>query len=156
MRIVVLVMILLLGATFSVPVMAQDATGDDAAQVTPETLADQAEREEWAEKVLAVLPFKEQVDSVLNEMSMRLPIEKRERFIQVMKEGIDIKTINAASKQALIDIFSARELEVMYNYYSQPEYDTINEKLNVFYRRIQPVAVEVVNRAALDLREKLK
>ena len=89
-------------------------------------------------------------------MSMRLPLEKRERFIQVMTDGIDIKTINAASKQALIDIFTARELEVMYNYYSQPEYDAINEKLNVFYRRIQPVAVEVVNRAALDLREKLK
>ncbi len=138
-----LVAVLALLVVPCVSARAQDAVSDDGAR---------AQRLELARKLNDVNPVARQIARSVAGVGAQWAVADPKAFEAGMMKEIDMEKIDEAAEQALADVFTAEELNLMIGYYSAPQAERIAEKMSAYQALIQkPVAAEI-DRALMTLR----
>ncbi len=121
------------------PVWAQQDTG-------------QAERMALAKKLNEVNPVSRQIESSITRVAEGWGLSEKEKFKSEMLAKVDMASIEKISVQSLADTFTKEELQVMVNYYSQPETAKIIEKMPIYQGLVQPGITREIDKALMALR----
>ncbi len=125
---------------FSAPVVAQQ---DEAPKVDPDLLA-------LSEKMHDIWPMRQKVESALDSIAARLPEGERTKFKGAMRRSIDFDALEAASIDAMADIFSEAELNKMIDFYGSKEGRAVSHKLKDYEAALQPLMVQMMDKALLN------
>lgn len=151
--------------TFSFPSFAQESLSTDAntehsfsegslEEATAEN-ADEvvvAQKIELAKKMHAIRPTQEQVDSAVNRAAMSLPESDRGKFTTAMRSMLNYNAIERISIDAMVEIYSLKELESMVEYFSKPEAISASKKVSDWAQKVQPEIIHMIDRAMMRIR----
>ena len=158
---------MLLSANMSSQAYAQEAQNAEdvlSAQKPSQQQAIQAEAEEelteeqlkrkiqLAEEMHRINPVKDQVDSAVGTVAMRLPETERQVFLNAMYSTLNYRAIERISVDAMVEVYSLKELEAMVEYYSKPEARTAGEKSAQYAAVVQPEIIRMIDKAMIRTR----
>lgn len=92
-----------------------------------------------AEEFLTVVPVTEEVGRIIHEISEHLPLEKRNAFVTLMSQRVDMTYIKAVMLDALVADLSPSELRAATAFYSSPEGSAIREKFPRVIDHVMPL-----------------
>ena len=102
-----------------------------------------------AKKIHELRPARLQVDSAIEQAAQKLTPQDRTAFIVATRNALNYRVIEEQSVLAMADVFSKEELQIMLDYYSRPEAESINEKLDLYAGRLQPLIVRSLDKAMM-------
>ncbi len=105
-----------------------------------------------AKKMHEVRPTRSQVDTAVRRAAMMLPENERISFINVMTGMLNYNAIERISMDAMIDTYTLKELEVMVDFYSQPEALSASVKMGTWAQKVQPEIIRMIDKAILRIR----
>ncbi|MFP4097545.1 MAG: hypothetical protein ACLFU1_02025 [Alphaproteobacteria bacterium] len=126
--------------------------GLDEAKSENEDEAVLAQKVELAKAMHDIRPTHEQVDSAVYRSAMNLPPNERNKFVASMQSMLNYNAIERISVDAMVDIYTKKELEAMVGYFSKPEATSASRKLPVWAREVQPEIVRMIDRALMRIR----
>lgn len=92
-----------------------------------------------AEEFLTVVPVTEEVGRIIQEISEHLPLEKRNAFVTLMSQRVDMTYMKAVMLDALVADLSVAELRSAAAFYASPEGSAIREKLPRVIDHVMPL-----------------
>ncbi len=92
-----------------------------------------------AEEFLTVVPVTEEVGRIIQEISEHLPLEKRNAFVTLMNQRVDMTYMKAVMLDALVADLSVVELRAATAFYSSQEGHAIREKLPNVIDHVMPL-----------------
>jgi len=113
---------------------------------------DFAERLQLATKMHEIRPAKDQIAEAVNAASNRLPQATRADFGAAMMKSIDIPALEKQSIEVMAQTFTKVELEKMVSYFGSPEAKVIAEKLAIYQAAMNPVIIQMLDKAAMEAR----
>jgi hypothetical protein len=113
---------------------------------------DYAERLQLATKMHEIRPAKDQVEQAVSAAANRLPQATRADFVASMMKSIDVAALEKQSIEVMAQTFSKVELEKMIGYFGSPEAKVIAEKLAIYQAAMNPVIVQMLDKAAMEAR----
>ncbi len=147
-------------AILSFPVNAQEkadkASSDETGQLTTEkpkadiTLKDYDERLERAQKMHEIWPIRPKIEAALERVAQNIPQTERLRFKAAMRKAIEFQALEEASIDAMAEIFTAKELDAMIDFYGSKEGRSVSVKTGDYEQALQPVLVKMLDKALLD------
>ncbi|TXH71621.1 MAG: DUF2059 domain-containing protein [Thiothrix sp.] len=96
-------------------------------------------RQMQAKRYLEANPPKEIAQALADQTVSILPEAERKPYIEMLTKHLDLTTINQSMHAALVKYFTADELEVLANFYSNPEAKTALAKMDKYMTDILPV-----------------
>lgn len=105
-----------------------------------------------AKKMHTIRSTREQVDSAVRRASFSLAANERDGFINAMRSMLNYNAIERISIDAMIEIYTLKELEVMVDYYSKPEAKSASDKVLSWAQIIQPEIVHMIDKAMMRIR----
>lgn len=110
-------------------------------------------RYELSEKVLEVRPLDQQVERAIQQLTSRMPVQKRERVRTVLRNAMDIEYLEHLSLKVMAELFTEKELKTFIEYYSRPEIQSMEKKMEEFNRRISPSISLMVEEALGEMKK---
>jgi len=105
-----------------------------------------------ARKMHEINPTRDQVDSAITRAAQALPEKDRSAFILAMQQVLNYNAIERISIDAMVDVYSLKELESMVEYYSKPEAQSASKKLVVWAQQVQPEITRMMDKAIMKVR----
>ncbi|MGQ0528160.1 MAG: hypothetical protein ACT4OY_09080 [Alphaproteobacteria bacterium] len=105
-----------------------------------------------AKKMHELQPAKEQVWSAIDQVSLQQPESEREIFVTKMREILNYKAIEKVSIDAMVETYTAPELEAMVEYYAKPEAISASKKIGVYSQKVYPEILKMLDQAMMKLR----
>lgn len=96
------------------------------------------ERTKAAERYLRVMPMKKFIDDSTIEMAKQLPEGKREKFITLMDQSINVPELEKITKRAMIKIFTADELNALADFYGSDVGQSAMKKFGIYMAEVMP------------------
>ena len=109
-------------------------------------------RIELARKIHDLQPVKAQVDSAIRAYVAVFPPSQHEKIEASLSSILNHEAIETVSLDAYVDTFTVEELEVMYNYYALPQYESISEKSEAYNSVVYSEIVRLLDRAMMRVR----
>ena len=125
------------------------AAAREEAQKKP---ADYERRLELSKKMHEVQPASMQVIRAIEQVSMQLPPQDRDGFVNAMKKSIDGDKLESVSVGTMAEMFTVTELERMLDYFSSAEARSISEKMPLYNARMQPEIMKMLDAAMMAAR----
>jgi hypothetical protein len=114
-------------------------------------------RNKEAERYLSVTPPKDMFQDVAKQMAQNYPPEKRELFIKIMTQYLDIEAVVKSFKDSMVKTFTADELAAMADFYGSPVGISATKKMGAYMAEIMPTvqaeALKAVAKANRDIKE---
>lgn len=129
--------------TFISPVSAQDIGGEDV---------DFAQRLEWAEKMNAIRPAREQVNAAIDRYVSALSPEEAEVYRTALQRILNYKALEKISVDAFAEVYTEAELKAMVEYYSMPEAQSASEKSAQYAEIVYPEIVRMLDKAMMRVK----
>lgn len=108
------------------------------------------ERVAAAQRLLKVQRMETMMMDIAEGMTSSLPPEQRQVFLEAFRQEYDIAALESAAMNALVKLFTAREIDAMATFYGSPEGQSIQRKMGSYMAEVQPViqrtAVQAVQR----------
>lgn len=98
-----------------------------------------ANRQTQAKRYLEANPPKAMAQALADQTVTMLPEAERKPYLEMLTKYLDVGTIHQAMQSALIKHFTANELEVLANFYSNPEAKTALSKMDPYMAEVLPV-----------------
>jgi hypothetical protein len=105
-----------------------------------------------ARKMHEINPTRDQVDSAISRASFSLPENQRQPFVAAMQTVLNYNAIERISIDAMVDVYSLKELESMVEYYSKPEAQSASKKLQEWAGQVQPEVTRMIDKAIMRVR----
>ena len=109
-----------------------------------------------ADRYLAVTPPKEMLQDIAKQMAQNYAPEKRELFIKIMTQYLDIEAVTKAVKESMINNFTADELAAMAEFYGSPLGMSATKKAGAYMAEkmpaIQAEALKAVAKANREIK----
>ncbi|HPY40128.1 MAG TPA: DUF2059 domain-containing protein [Thiolinea sp.] len=96
-------------------------------------------RQEQARRYLEANPPKAMAQSLADQAAAMLPDLERQPYQDMLTKYLDLSVINQAMQTALVKAFTADELEVLANFYSNPHAKTAMLKMDNYMSDVLPV-----------------
>ncbi len=96
-------------------------------------------REAQAERYLEVNSAREIFQDIAARTQNALPESERESFLNMLTKHLDLEVLNDTMSQSLIKHFTAKEIAVLADFYSQPEAKSAMSKMGIYMADIMPV-----------------
>jgi hypothetical protein len=96
------------------------------------------ERTKAAERYLTVMPMKKMMSDSIVEMAKQVPEGKREAFKKEMNKLINVDELQKITKQAMIKIFTAEELNALADFYGSKPGQSAMKKFGRYMAEIMP------------------
>lgn len=114
-------------------------------------------RSNEADRYLSVTPPKEMFQDMAKQMALNYPPEKRELFIKILTQYLDIEAVTKSLKDSMIKIFTADELAAIAEFYGSPVGRSATKKMGAFMAETLPTmqaeALKAVAKANRDIKE---
>lgn len=114
--------------------------------------ADFNARVEVAKKLQEIKPVGKQIDAALEVIARQYPEDQREPFLTAMKRLINYNAIEKISLDAMVDTYSLKELQRMYDFYSSPEAASIAEKTPKYEEKVRPEISRMIDKTLMRVR----
>ncbi len=111
-----------------------------------------AKKKVLAKEMHKIRSTRSQVDSAVRRAATMLPENERAPFINVMSGMLNYNAIERISMDAMVETYTLRELEVMVDFYSQPEALSASIKMGVWAQKVQPEIARMIDKAILRIR----
>ncbi|WP_298607660.1 DUF2059 domain-containing protein [uncultured Thiothrix sp.] len=98
-----------------------------------------ANRQQQATRYLEANPPKAMAQALADQNVSMLPEIDRKPYLDMLTKHLDIEVINQAMHAALVKYFTANELEVLANFYSNPDAKTALTKMDQYTSEVLPV-----------------
>lgn len=95
-------------------------------------------RQSQAQRYLEANPPKAIAQALADQTVSMLPEDKRKPYLEMLTKHLDLDVINASMQAALVKHFTANELEVLANFYSNPEAQTALAKMDKYMTEVLP------------------
>ena len=96
-------------------------------------------RQTQAKRYLEANPPKAMAQALADQTATMLPEAERKPYLEMLTKYLDVKVIHQAMQTALMNHFTANELEVLANFYSHPEAKTALAKMDPYMAEVLPV-----------------
>lgn len=96
-------------------------------------------RQAQAKRYLEANPPKAMAQALADQTVTMLPEAERKPYLDMLTKHLDVKAIHQAMQTALMNHFTANELEVLANFYSNPEAKTALAKMDPYMAEVLPV-----------------
>lgn len=96
-------------------------------------------RQNQATRYLEANPPKAMVQALADQTVSMLPEAERKPYVEMLTKHLDVSVINQAMNTALVKHFTSNELEVLANFYSNPEAKTALAKMDSYTTEVLPV-----------------
>ena len=96
-------------------------------------------REAQAERYLEVNSAREIFQDIAKRTQNALPESERESFLDMLTKHLDLEVLNDTMSQSLIKHFTAKEIAVLADFYSQPEAKSAMGKMGTYMADVMPV-----------------
>jgi hypothetical protein len=111
-------------------------------------------RNNEADRYISVTPPKELLQDVAKQMALNYPPEKRELFIKIMTQYLDIDVLTKSMKDSMIKIFTADELAAMADYYGSSNGLSATKKMGAYMAEIMPtIQAEALKAVAMGYKD---
>ncbi len=107
---------------------------------------------ELAKRMHDIRPTRIQVDSAVFQASMSLPVRERRGFINSMKGMLNYNAIERISIDAMVEVYTLKELEAMVEYFSKPEAKSASDKVPNWVSILQPEIANMIDKAMIRIR----
>jgi hypothetical protein len=107
-------------------------------------------RIELAREMHEIWPIRVKVENALERISERVEASQRVRFKAAMRQAIKFEALEQASEEAMADIFTAKELQAMIDFYGSKEGRSVSHKTADYERALEPLLVKMIDKAILD------
>lgn len=97
-----------------------------------------------------IWPIRVKVENALERISERVEASQRVRFKAAMRQAIKFEALEQASEEAMADIFTAKELQAMIDFYGSKEGRSVSHKTADYERALEPLLVKMIDKAILD------
>ncbi len=114
------------------------------------TVEDYEERLELAEAMHEIWPVREKIENSLERVAERLPQADRIKFKAAMRKNIEFEALENASIEAMAEVFTAKELTVMIDFYGSKEGRSVSHKTEDYEKLLQPELIKILDKAILD------
>ena len=128
----------------------EEVLSDDATAESSENL--QEIKRSLAQRMHDLRPTRDQVREAVKTISVNLPENEREVFLNHVLESVDFNQLEQQSVNAMIEVFTMEELERMVAYFSTPEAKSISEKMPLYNGIVQPKIIQMLDNALLEMR----
>ena len=108
---------------------------------------------ELARKILDIAPASEQLDLAIKGLEQRVPNNKRAQFRRIIRDSVDVDRLSAAALLSMTEIFTQKELEVMYEYQASTEGKAIQKKLPDYQAQLKPVIESMLRGAMVEMQK---
>jgi hypothetical protein len=153
--------------TLSTPAFAQDASQDASVAGSPATTetttgaplgvppmdeASITKRAEIAKKIHDLRPTREQVYAAIDQAAQTQPPEEQESFRSAMRNVLNYQAIEKISIDAMVEVYTEAELQVMYDFYSKAEAKTAGAKDDLYAGKVYPEIMRMLDEAMMRVR----
>ena len=105
-----------------------------------------ADRIAAAQKLLKVQSMETLMMEMDEGISQSMPVEHRKMFLEMIGKEYDIPALESAAMNAMVKIFTAKEINALAVFYGSPEGQSIQRKMSPYMAELMPV----VQKAALE------
>lgn len=109
---------------------------DSQASLLENTLAN---RKVQAERYLEVNSANDIFQDIAERTQNTIPETERQPFIDMLTKHLDLEALNTTMKKSLIEHFSAEEIAVLADFYSQPAAKSAMGKMGIYMADVIPV-----------------
>lgn len=126
----------LLSATtlLSVPSYASDSTSS---------------RESAATRYFRLVPTARMMDDAFEELGQQMPVEKRDTFLRNARKSIDAKRIEDVSRAAMIQTFTADEINALADFHSSKNGASAMKKFSQYMLLVIPTIQEEISKTMM-------
>ena len=111
------------------------------------------EKLKLANKILEASPASKQLEVAIDGLEQRVPVTKRAQFRSIMNQSVDLDRLSSSAKLSMAEIFTEKELEVLYAYQASKEGQSIQKKLPVYQERLKPMIEEMLRKAMVQMQK---
>lgn len=117
-----------------------------------------ANRQKQAERYLMVVPPKDLMAEMAEQIVKSAPPEQRETLHAVLTQQLDMDALIKAMMDAMVKHFTADEMSALADFYSSPHGKSAMKKMGVYMAELMPVMqkeiIRVVTKAAREMPSK--
>ena len=99
------------------------------------------------DKYLAILPLREMMREMTDEIAKQVPEAQRAHFFDVMNNKIDIEKVEAVARESLAKHLTLAELNHLVAYVEAPEGKSAMNKMKYYMGDVMPVMQGEIRRA---------
>lgn len=103
-----------------------------------------------AQKLMKVQSMEVLMMEMADGISKNMPAEQRGMFLEMIRKEFDIPALESAAMNAMVKIFTAREISALAAFYGSPEGQSIQRKMGPYMAEVTPLvqqaAMEAVQR----------
>jgi hypothetical protein len=113
-------------------------------------------RTEAADRYLKVVPMEEMLNNTFSALAKKEPPEQREKFIAQMHSLVRVKKLERISRDAMVKVFTADELNALANFYGSKEGKSAMKKFGDYMALVMPAVRQEVRRAMMEIQAEKK
>ena len=112
---------------------------------------DRPARETAANRYLAVVPVEKMLDDTFAELARQLPPDQADVFVATMKQLVDAERLTVITRTALVQFFTAGELNALADFYGSEHGSSAMQKFGAYMAAVIPEINAEIERAALEM-----
>ncbi len=113
---------------------------------------DYEERLSLSREMHQIWPIRPKIENALDVVVAQIEPAKRLEFKSGMRKAIEYDALEEASVDAMADIFTAKELRAMIDFYGSKEGRSVSHKTVDYEKALLPLMTKMVDKALLDLK----
>lgn len=117
---------------------------------------DATKRMELAQEYSTLVPVDAEIDKTIEQIALQVPVDQRVLFKSILARTIKADRLRSASELALVEIFTADELQALVDLYKTPQGRSIKDKMPEYQERLQPVLEQMIRDAAASLQQQIQ
>lgn len=135
-------------------VLAEQGVTEEASKEPIKAIEEDSyeERLKLSRKMHEIWPVRPKVETALDIIAEQIEPQERAAFKAAMRKAIKFKALEEASIDAMADIFSIKELEAMIAFYGSKEGRSISFKTGDYEKVLEPVLIEMIDKALLNVK----
>lgn len=113
-------------------------------------------RTKAAERYLKSVPTATMMEDAFVSLAQQLPPDQREKFLQDMRSIVHVEFLESVSKEKMVKVFTADELNALANFYESKDGSSAMKKFGLYLGEIMPVIQKEITQAVSKLQSQKK
>jgi hypothetical protein len=105
------------------------------------------ERVAAAKRYLEVAQMSKITDDAVTELAKTYPAEKRDKFLEFMREAVRPEVLEQAAMASMVKVFTAEELNALADFFGSPIGRSAMGKFGIYMADVMPVIQQEMFRA---------
>lgn len=113
-------------------------------------------RTKAAERYLKSVPTAAMLEDAFVSLAQQIPVDQREKFLQEIRSVVRVEFLESVSKEKMIKVFTADELNALASFYESKEGSSAMKKFGLYMGEIMPEIQKEMMQAISKLKSQKK